>query len=259
LKKTYNGKWIIESDNFFGVSTGYDPCAEHECGIKSLQSSAGIIRLTDIKPKKSWFGLKKTEPIFGLERTTIKNITKIVHGFAEMEDGSGYHIFGYNTKGRIPMNFKKDFEAHWDDERFIIASKDKEKINELAKAAYSQDLAFTTGGNVLEGYSGIRLVIKSKTPQYIIDECKKDDAVQYELKKLDKKIGVQSKLRKAGCGFYTCTPRWKDYDKKEIHWWLNPRDQKNNDYGFFTYDELIEWTKGKGSIILNKDDKETIF
>jgi hypothetical protein len=43
----------------------------------------------------------------------LPDVSKIIHGYAEMEDGSEYHIFGYNTNGLIPMtNFKIRYNLH---------------------------------------------------------------------------------------------------------------------------------------------------
>jgi len=259
LKKAVNrGGFIYEDDVLIGVSTGFDFRAEHECGILELQNIAGITPLSRLKPKKKWFGLKTLEPNFGLNRTTIKNSDNILQGIAEMKDGSSYYVFGYNTSKNTFLfdKFEGDFDAYWNEESFIIASKDKESMTEIVRAAYDEDLAFTTGGKVLTDYAGIRLVIKSKCSETLIEKCEQDDIEIYELRKLDRKIDVQKKLRKAGCQFFACSPRWKDYEKREIHWWLNPQDQNNIESGFYTYDELIQWTNGKGPVFKKEDNTQ---
>jgi len=102
-KVTNKGSFITTFDPmlgevFYGVSTGFDFCAEHESGIQELQESAGITRLNNVKSKKKWFGLKNIEPKFGLERTTILNTDKILQGIAETDNGIEYYLFGYNIQ-----------------------------------------------------------------------------------------------------------------------------------------------------------------
>lgn len=255
MRKTTNkGSFISEydpmiGDTFYGVSTGFEFCSEHEWGIKILQESAGIKTLKHYVHTKKWFGLSKVKPIFGLDRTTILNTDNITQGIFDTDNGK-YYLLAYNLNGRtVPDDFTDDFNTYWDDTCFIIISNNKEKMTALTKAAYNKDLAFTTGGKILTDHAGIRLVIKSKTPTSIKDQCLTDDRKNYELMLLDKKIDIRSKLNKAKCEYYACSPRWKDYDKKEIHWWLNPKDQNSINSEYFTQEELIEWTKGKGTCI----------
>lgn len=250
-KATNKGNWIIENGVFIGVSTGFDFCTEHELGIKSLQSSAGITALEDqISSKRNWFNFRKNKPKFGLERTTIVNLDNILQGIAETDKGVPYYIFGYNVfRSAVPPSFTEPFESYWDDTSFLIASTDKDKMMELVEAAYNKDLAFTTGGKVLQEHAGIRLVIKSKVPQSLYEQCEENDIEIFELKIENQKIDIQSKLKKAGCNFYACSPRWKDFENREIWWWLNPEDQRSFEAGYYTYDELIQWTKGKGPVI----------
>jgi hypothetical protein len=258
LKKGLYGAGFIEEDGILiGVATGFDYATEHECGIRVLQESAGITTVNKLKPKKKWFGLKTEDPDFGLDRTTIKNPDRITQGIAETEDGTTYYVFGYNLFIKIPsFDFSGDFCALWREDSLVIASTDKERMTQITKAAYDGDLAFATGGKVLEDHAGIRLLIKSRCKPDLIEKCAKDDREYYELRQLHNKIGIDRKVRKAGCEFYACSPKWKDYDKKEIHWWLNPMDQRNIEAGFFTYDELIQWTEGKGPVFKKKKDKK---
>ena len=40
-------------------------------------------------------------------------------------------------------------------------------------------------------------------------------------------------------------------NKKEVIFWLNPMDQHNNNWGWFTVEDLKKWAKGKGKIPKN--------
>ncbi|MFA6407274.1 MAG: hypothetical protein WCV80_01030, partial [Candidatus Paceibacterota bacterium] len=58
----------------------------------------------------------------------------------------------------------------------------------------------------------------------------------------------EDELKKAGIGYFALSPRWKDETKKEIVFWLNPREQRENNYGWFSAADLKLWIKGKGPI-----------
>lgn len=255
MRKAKNGAFITTFDPlmgevFFGVSTGFDFCTEHESGIKTLQNIAGITRLKDLKKNKGFFGFRKNKIKLGVDRTTILNDKNIFQGIAETEEGIDYYMFGYNVRtSRIPKTFDSYFEAFWDEESFLIVSTDSVKMKALVKAAYNKDLAFTTGGKVLTDHAGIRLIIKSKAPTTLIDQCRENDLELYHLHLKDKSIGIQKKLSKHGLEFYSCAPYWKDYSKREIHWWLNPSNQNLYNFGYFEYSDLIDWINNKGPVI----------
>lgn len=257
-RAVHGGSFIFEDGKLIGISTGFEHAAEHECGMRPLQSAAGIVTIDKVKPKKRWFGLKTIDPDFGLDRTTIKNPDLILQGIAETKDGNTYYVFGYNVVRKMTtFSFVKDFDAYWDEHGFLIASTDKENMMQIVKAAYDGDLAFATGGKVLPDHAGIRMVIKSRVSKELKEQCERDDISYYELRRLHHKIGIHLKLKKANCEFYACSPKWKDEEKKEIWWWLNPCDQNNIESGYYTYDELIQWTKGTGPVYKkNKDEKE---
>ena len=59
-------------------------------------------------------------------------------------------------------------------------------------------------------------------------------------------------LEKAKCRYYALSLRWKDDDKKEVIFWLNPMEQDKNNFGWFTVEDLKDWAKGKGKIPMKK-------
>ena len=59
---------------------------------------------------------------------------------------------------------------------------------------------------------------------------------------------IKEILKKADKGYYALSPGWVDDKKKEVRWWLNPRDQKNNNSGWYVFDDLMKWSEGEGPV-----------
>jgi hypothetical protein len=55
-------------------------------------------------------------------------------------------------------------------------------------------------------------------------------------------------LEKAGKDFFALSPRWKDAEKKEVIFWLNPENQRENNSCWCTVSDLNDWIKGEGKI-----------
>ena len=59
-------------------------------------------------------------------------------------------------------------------------------------------------------------------------------------------------MEKAGKKYFALSPRWKDDNKKEVIFWLNPYHQDIDNFGWFTVEDLKDWAKGKGKIPMKK-------
>jgi len=130
----------------------------------------------------------------------------------------------------------------------MVASTDKKAIEELYDAFHNLDVTISVGGgNVFEN-GGLHLVIKSRIPKETIDEVYQQDLDDLKLKKAASSTGIYEKLEKAGKGFYALSPKWKDEEKKEVIFWLNPQEQHANNFGWYTVSDLKDWIKGKGKI-----------
>lgn len=67
-----------------------------------------------------------------------------------------------------------------------------------------------------------------------------------------KKTKIKKILDRAGKKYFALSPRWKDENKKEVIFWLNPYYQDIDNFGWFTVDDLKDWAKGKGKIPMKK-------
>lgn len=88
-----------------------------------------------------------------------------------------------------------------------------------------------------------------KIPQEQSDEIFSADEDHYNLQIAAEKTGIYEKLEKASKGYYALSPRWKDKEKKEILFWLNPHDQRDYESGWYGVKELEQWIKNEGPII----------
>jgi hypothetical protein len=79
------------------------------------------------------------------------------------------------------------------------------------------------------------------------------DRDQLEIKKSAFETGIHKKLKEADKKYFALSPRWKDKDKKEVVFWLNPYDQQNNNFGWYSAKDLEEWIEGKGPVPKNKE------
>ena len=92
-------------------------------------------------------------------------------------------------------------------------------------------------------------MISDKIPKEIVDKVMEEDIDYQKLQKVAfKKTKIEKILKKAGKDYYALVPRWDNEEKTEVKYWLNPRDQENVNYGWFSLEDLKLWAKNKGPI-----------
>lgn len=243
--------FLEEKNNFFGINLPADYCAEHEWGIKSIKQLFGIPEL------------KITEEPFGLVRRKSTKVPEIEF----IDDGKHLHLIlrKYSfQKGQIPFGLcvycNCSMGSAWDGDEFgiIVDKKNKdccEKLTKIKEAIDNNDVCvFLGGGGVFEN-AGLNIVIASKIPQENIKKWEDGDAVYAKLYRDAEATGIEEKLNSAGKKFYALSPSRMLNGKKSKHnvmFWLNPQDQRNVNYGWFTVEELEQWIDGKGPIPMKK-------
>ena len=143
--------------------------------------------------------------------------------------------------------------TYWGESEFLIVSKDHAAVSAIEKFITSGDAMMTLSTEGL----GVGLIIHSisnlpaevRTGMVLIDES--HDRLDVAVKKQD----AAGMLNKHGLKYFALSPRWSN-DEKEIKYWLNPYDQKQNNAGWYTFDELKLWTEGKGPIPIKDTTKE---
>jgi hypothetical protein len=156
----------------------------------------------------------------------------------------------------------------WSDRDFGIAVSVKDKniydfSKKLVEAIKMGDYALWFGGENAGnpfGRAGLIVAIASMVPQDVRDYITKCDIDSNKLKEADERSGIKKLLKSKNKGYFACSPRWltdsigdmaiSALTAYPIIYWLNPMDQKNNDHGWFTVEELTCWANdSKGNRI----------
>lgn len=262
MRKAYNNYFFIEEeDSLYGVSLGFDFCAEHEWGTKDLREKLGI--------KKNGLGAvnrqitnKDSEVIFLSEGNEAILITKPWNFNKNKE----YKI--EDLKNR-ELNFdysEKDLVTAWDGNSFGVLVRGEEnikKLTEIHNAFKENDILLTHIDAKIKAFSNssLSILIKSRLPEEILDSMYKVDQSSVDLIDYEKKIGIaelrekfKSVRYKENKYFCACSPKWINYDDKEkreeykkkintkydIEYWINYSDNDDN-YGWYTAEEILKW------------------
>lgn len=289
MRGTTNNQIIHRHEGVFvGVGLGSDFCAEHEWGTDEIKRRFG---LPAAKQESGGWGkiiALITDMPLGIDKYVITQgevypfeVTKELTDYDAREmDKNGrmtykktkvklYGLTSYNYK-RDEAYAKKTLErltaecyvyhrkdpdkrvyAAWDSKDFMFMVESKQEREDILKAFQEKDIAIFLGGAAVFSNGTFNILIRSRVPQCVVDEMKAGDLDHRALMKAFKALKIEERLRDAKCGYFALSPRWKDDTKKEIHFWLNPSDQQNNNSGWFTIQDLEAWIKGEGKIPKN--------
>ena len=257
MRRGYSNVKLIQDENtFYGVSLGFDFCAEHEWGID------GLVRM---------FGIDRSKMGIDGRTITINKTVFVSDGdFALLRTPSYSVKEGVSLKDALPRDFfiNKDndhLQTAWSKDDFGVLVKGAENITklELLRDAFANnDVAITSiknqKDNPFEGTS-LSLLIVSKLPEDIKQSIYMVDKEAFDLKEYCDKIGMTELLSgrreyKAPKYFLVCSPRWIDYTdhvyrdeykKKmnteyDIMYWVNYSDDDDN-YGWYTVEDIKRW------------------
>jgi len=260
MRRAYNSEFLKdENGELIGINLGADSCAEHEWGINGIAKSFGIIE------DKTTLGIERrmvnefpdSNIIFTQCKINKKNYTVFIYD-------SYYRFSEYKEKIKeyLPSDLKpfgdEDLVCAWSERSFgiLVSNKYKKELEILYKAFQDKDIAIGIGGGHVFKNGGLKFVIASKLPKNIINETYEADLDYYNLQKVAQETGIYELLDKAGKGNFkgwmALSPRWKNEEKKEVIFWLNPEQQQIHNFGWFTVEDLKEWAENKGKIMMNK-------
>lgn len=283
MRKGGKCEFLVSEDKktVIGVVLGGDFCAEHEWGIEDVKTAFGIPEnKTYSRGPMAWWksilGIDK--PVFGIEKRTI---TKLPEGYTKLASGEtsfslATYSGGKKEKAKMDVSFigmsdnysaksladrfadkvkietyrKSELDGWWSDRDFLISSENKEFIRDIREAFDKKDIAIWVGKfseNPFEP-AGFVIAIKSRIPEQNIKSMYEADEDYYNLQKTAAKTGIYEKLEKAERKYFALSPRWANEEKTEVQFWLNPEDQRNNNFGWYTVKDLEAWIKGEGPI-----------
>lgn len=249
LLKNEQGEGVV-------LCLGADFCAEHEWGIKDVNEYFGI-------------PLKATSKVFGIQARAITQLPKegvlllshtnkvalVFDPYLNWQIEKGESITWKHLSAELRAREDDTLQAAWDQKSFgvIGCGEDVIFLKRLHQAFLDKDVAIWLGGGGPFENAGLCIGITSLIP----DEGKKTmadaDLDRIALQEATDKTGIIARLDAAKCRSYACSARWASEKEKErtkypIIFWLNPVDQNDNNYGWFTIEELEQWIKGIGPI-----------
>ncbi|MGU3473200.1 hypothetical protein ACLBWT_18890 [Paenibacillus sp. D51F] len=257
MRRSYNGDWISLEEEIVGINLGADFTAEHQFGI------AGII---------SRLGVKDKDNIFGIEKRRIRNADYLYFSKPSIPNPENKRkelpigmlimdswVFHKPTIGDQAIA-SRELQPHkegqmvcaWDESSFGIVAMGEEiaHLEKLYAHMKKGDVAVGLGKS-LGPFSnpGLVFTIISLMPEEILQSIEAEDLDHALLQKTARETGIHEVLQAAGKSYFALSPRWKDDDKKEVKFWLNPQSQNQYNYGYYTVEELMQWAKNTGPIM----------
>jgi hypothetical protein len=256
------------------LSFGYDYCAEHEFGTARLQQAFGISGdKNDLTIQR--YAVTRTANLHLIEAEVVsedwsaRKPKKLKHKrlFLLGGDEEPYNqtmeefVTGYrdsHPKPNMP-------QAHWDEGAFLFSvpmgGVDEEAVRSIHQALLDHDaLIYLAGSSNLIGGSGLVIARRSTIPKELTDQMEEAFRDQKALADASEATGIRTRVEEwsrgkgaFGKGYYALSPSWAAGDqraktKHSVIYFLNPADQQNNNFGWFTVEELELWMKGKGPI-----------
>lgn len=245
MRRGYRSSVVNDSDGkFIGFYMGSDFCAEHEWGIGNIRNYFGI-------PKKG----------IGIVTRKISEVPESLKKFEEThKDGTDFYlIFGYGYCERVSPELillQDNLGCAWSNSSFGIHvdSVYRSQLEELYEAFQRKDVCiFLGGGGVFEN-SGLVICIASRISADTIKMWEKHDRDVLALKQASDATGIEEILKVAGKRWHALSPRWASAikgteTKYSVVYWLNPMYQKENNFGWYTVEDLKLWAEDKGPVI----------
>lgn len=264
---------VDDSGRTIGICLGADYCAEHEFGIEDLRKAFGIPGHPGVLSEFK-FGNTVREPVemkVGLE---ARKITVVPAGltFAEglvkkkktaflihesglsMETEWGKKVFKRITEC-LDIYAEDRLATAWDSESFGIATdseQGRESLLQISAAFKQKDIAIFIGGRTTPFQNpGLNFVIASRVPANHADNMMRSDLDRVALEKIALATGIKQKLKEAGKQYFALSPAWINEQRTGVRFWLNPMEQKANKAGWYTTEELEQWTRNQGPVLKN--------
>lgn len=282
MRKAFDGGWLVSEKNgqFMGINFGADFCAEHEWGIADLKRLLGVTeesnKLMGIEKRRvkvvnpATVALVEHGDVLSLVIDSPYSVKSIVENFDLEAQGKA-------NKCHCEWRMGKDdtLLTLWsggDCAVRVRGDENKARLRELHQALLNGDAAMWVGGGGVFKNGGLCIAIISKVDDESKQVMYNADQDRVNLNAAAEKTGIKKKIEAYNeqwrknyevetggrcyesppCGFFALTPKWGTIDGKKtkhpVTFWLNPMRQDENNYGWFTVEELEQWLQGKGPI-----------
>jgi len=256
MRSGYQNGFVMDGDRFIGINLGADFCAEHEWGIKQLRDTFSIVSEDE-----------SGKPLLGIERRRIRRVPEYLRFF---DYRSKYKLFcliyepGYRYAAErlgplyvpddVHYNEKDDLGTAWDEGSFGIVTRQGKFLKELHDAIITLDALIFLGGRGVFQNAGLHILIASRIPADMAQQAYDLDWDSQRLKEADMATGIREVLKEAKKTFFALSPHWisddmKSQSKYPVVYWLNPMQQSEHNFGWYTVEDLMLWAKDQGPVI----------
>jgi hypothetical protein len=161
---------------------------------------------------------------------------------------------------------RKALTTSWSSEGFAlraIGDEERKMLADLYEALKSGDIMVGLGKAKPFGRSPINLIIGARVSEELRKTVLDADVDHANLLQSVAQTGIEDRLKSAGRGHHALAPHWVDYFKSlvgregkpsdstahPVIFFLNPREQRLYNHGWFTVEELDAWIDGKGPVV----------
>ena len=271
MRTATNGLELLREDGDeetrpFGIALGWGYCAEHEWGLRELEEAlrVGTHGGSGLASRRVGVSDEALGPVMGI-RDWPKETVHLAAETRLAVTGRG-DVDAYLDKRKSeygpPLYKRQDgtwtsLAAAWDSAGFCVRATEPAArgfLRDLHASFLEGDVAVGLGRKRPFGNSPLTLVIVSRVPEAVVRKVEEDDLEAERLKAAADATGVVERLRAAGRTWYALSPRWT-FDKSAdrtghpVMFWLNPMDQRANNHGWFTVEELDGWARGEGPVV----------
>jgi hypothetical protein len=262
MRKSFHGKWLKNEDgSLLGIDLGADYCAEHEQGIAALNAILGL-------------GEGSSSSCLGIEKRKISKLNPDQASFIDSKNKKngftslvvGWMLKPATKKTDLPDEVKPyrgkkevtELSCAWSEKDFAIYTESddgRKNLRELNQALRVKNAALWVGGSGPFQNGGLCIIIVDRVSEENLKTLVKSDQDLIDLEIADESVQMQtqlkSKLKSSGKSYFALVPHWKKEHLTEysIVYWLNPFDQGKSNFGYFTVEQLLEWSNNTGPVV----------
>lgn len=253
---------VTNEDKIIGINLGYDFIKEHDNGVQKMRNFFNIeffdmgengykikkqnlnnhllfdsIIIDESKCYCLLFSTKEFKTDTLTEDIILNNDLYPFDDIFDKEDELYPGLFTSWSSGAFGILAKEEYLGYL--ENLLVALKDGDMLLDPHTENFFPD-------------NGLTLCIASRTPEFIKEEISKQDLSDLKLIYEFEGCGIKNILRQANCKYTQLTPKWKDEENKIMSFYLCPKDTISYNAGWYTYEDLMDWSQGKGNIIKKK-------
>lgn len=262
MRRGSHGKTIhrLDDGTLVGINLGADFCAEHEWGIENIRRAYSMNDAAEGVARRQ-IGRFPAEHVM-FDSIKPKRSRTVWHGLLSLRHATDrkYCSFDDDMLSRTGLSPLGDDELHgaWDEGSFGFLVKDEVIAREIHDALANLDICiglFNGDSRNPFSRSGLGLLIASRIPQSVRDRWLESDRDRRSLEEASTNTGIALRLQVAGLQYFALSPKWlsgfrgdKRKTKHPVIYWLNPYQQDENNFGWFTVEDLDAWIAGTGPI-----------